>query len=220
MQSAYFVTMTLSPKEILSFAWRTFKARPWFFVEVSLLVVAISLLSSFAQGLLTKTFGDVAGSALSTLLSVTMDIFVGMGVVSVYLKAHDAVMSPTLRDLWNPRPFWKYLATDALRTILVFVGYVLLIVPGVIVSLMLTFTSQLVIDRGLGPIEALKESAAMTRGNRWRLFLLVLALLGLNLLGALALLLGLFVTVPMSLLAFTHAYRTLSAQTTPVVEPS
>jgi uncharacterized membrane protein len=43
------------------------------------------------------------------------------------------------------------------------------------------------------------------------LLLLFLALLGLNLLGVVALLIGIFVTVPITMLAFAHAYRTLNS---------
>jgi uncharacterized membrane protein len=46
---------------------------------------------------------------------------------------------------------------------------VLLIVPGIIFGLMFMFSTFLVIDRELGPIEALKESNHITHGHKWRL---------------------------------------------------
>jgi uncharacterized membrane protein len=86
-----------------------------------------------------------------------------------------------------------------------------LIIPGIILSMGLAFVPYLVVDRGLGPIEAIKESWRITKGHKWQLLLLFLALLGLNLLGLVALLIGIFVTVPITMLAFAHAYRTLNS---------
>jgi uncharacterized membrane protein len=53
---------------------------------------------------------------------------------------------------------------------------------------------------------------ALTKGNRWKLFQLSLALLLLNILGLLALLVGLFVTIPVSFIAMVHAYRALKGE--------
>jgi len=73
-----------------------------------------------------------------------------------------------------------------------------------------TWADLCVVDRGLGPIEAMQESWRITKGHKWQLFLLFLALLGINLLGFLALFIGIFVTAPMTLVALAHAYRTLA----------
>jgi hypothetical protein len=56
----------------------------------------------------------------------------------------------------------------------------------------------------------MKESWRITKGHKWQLALLFLALLGINLLGVLALVVGVFVSVPITLIAFAHAYRTLA----------
>ena len=71
------------------------------------------------------------------------------------------------------------------------------------------FFKYLIIDKGLGPIEALKESRRITTGQRWQLLLFVLILALLNILGALALFIGLFVTMPVTMIAMAHVYRGL-----------
>jgi uncharacterized membrane protein len=83
----------------------------------------------------------------------------------------------------------------------------LLIVPGVILGLMFLFTTLIVIERELGPIEALSESNCLTRGHKWPLLGFMLLLLLVNLLGLLALVVGLLVSIPVTTLAFVHAYR-------------
>jgi uncharacterized membrane protein len=80
---------------------------------------------------------------------------------------------------------------------------------------MLLFSGFLVIDRGLGPIQALKESHRITQGYKWTLFVFCLLLVLVNLAGLLALVVGIFVSAPVSLLALTHAYRVLSGGAVP-----
>lgn len=57
--------------------------------------------------------------------------------------------------------------------------------------------------------ESLRESAAMTRGMKWHLLLFVITLIFLNLLGVVVFLIGLLVTIPVSLIAFADVYLKL-----------
>lgn len=202
--------MKLSAKECIAFGWRTFKARPWFFVGLSVIAILISFLTGVVQSNLEQMLGKDAGDAVSTLISLGIDSLIGIGFITVYLKAHDAVMSPIYHDLWNPKPFWRYLGAYLLVMVCVVVGFILLIVPGVIVGLMLAFATIMVVDKGLGPIEAMKESARITKGHRLELLGLVGLTIAVNILGLLALVVGLLVSVPVSTLAMMHAYRALS----------
>ncbi len=61
-------------------------------------------------------------------------------------------------------------------------------------------------------IEALKKSSAMTKGAKWDLFLFGLLIGCIALLGALALLIGLFAAFPTILIAKAFVYRKLLAQ--------
>ncbi len=132
-----------------------------------------------------------------------------MGGTAFYLAAHDNSDTVELSSLWHPRPLWKYLGTSILLGLAVGVGFLLLIVPGIIFALMFIFSTFLVIDREIDPIEAMKESYRMTRGHKWNLLGLLLMLILVNLLGVLALIVGLLVSVPVTALALTHAYRVL-----------
>ena len=133
-----------------------------------------------------------------------------MGAVAFYLSAHDNSDTVELSALWHPHPFWKYLGASILAWLAFALGLLLLIVPGIIFGLMFMFATILVIDRELGPIEAMKESNRVTRGYKWNLLGLVLVLALVNLLGALALFVGLLVSVPVTLLALMHVYRVLA----------
>ena len=66
------------------------------------------------------------------------------------------------------------------------------------------------IEKGLGPVEALKASSSTTMGAKWDLFLFGLLLGLINLAGFLCLVVGLFATIPTSMVAYAYVYRELS----------
>src|SRR5581483_10241008 len=97
------------------------------------------------------------------------------------------------------RGFLPYLLTSILFALIVAGGLVLLIVPGVVWMLQFGFATFVSVDRCLDPIGCLRASSQLTRGVKGRLLGFVLAAIALNLLGCLALGVGLLFTVPMTL---------------------
>lgn len=207
---------TLSVKDCLSYAWSTFKSRPWIFVQAGILLFLVNMAVSLVQSgieLGGKQGGEtMAGIAvvISAILGIGAAFLASMGETAFFLKAHDDATSADLADLWHPRPFWKFVGASILAGLIVFVGILLLVVPGIIAAILFTFVGYVVIEEKLGPLDALKRSRDLTKGNRFKLFQLGLALIGVNILGFAAIFVGLLVTIPLSFLAVVHAYRTLS----------
>ncbi len=197
---------TFSIREALVFGWETFKKRPWFFMGVFLFVFILSNIGSSASNP-AQSMGVMV--ALTTLASLVVGLVLEMGLLNIALKSHDSPESLQVSDAWTYVPFLQYLGVKLLGTLIVIIGLLLLIIPGIIAALALMFSNYLVMDKRLGVMDALKESARITKGHRWQLFLFGLTLVGINLLGLIALFVGLFVTIPVSILATVHVYRTL-----------
>ena len=106
--------------------------------------------------------------------------------------------------------FFKYLIGSILYGLIVLGGMLLLIIPGIIWMIKFQFFSYLIIE-GLGPVEALKKSAQITRGAKRELFVFGFILVGITILGVLCLFIGLFATIPTTLLAVAFVYRKLLA---------
>ena len=60
--------------------------------------------------------------------------------------------------LWHPRPFWSYLGCQIPGGDCAGLGFALAYRPGIILFLMFMFSTFIVIERGLGPIDAMSES--------------------------------------------------------------
>lgn len=74
----------------------------------------------------------------------------------------------------------------------------------------LQFYKFLVVENeNMGVLEAFKQSMAITRGNFWKIVAFMIILVAINVLGKLALGIGLLITVPISLLANTILYKEL-----------
>lgn len=194
----------LSVKSSLSFGWNTFKARPGLFVGSIAVYAAVQFVLMAVEGVLPGFLAFFVNLGVGTLLAV--------GLMSLYLKAHDNLSGASIKDMWNPKPFWQYLATSLVIAVIVIVGLLLLVIPGIILALALSMAPYLVIEKRLWPLPALKESWRMTKGNWLKLLLLGVIMAILNFLGAFLLLIGLLVTVPISVLAMVHVYRTLSGR--------
>jgi len=207
--------MGFSIKSALRFGWETFKKRPWLFVGATAILAAASIgIEALTNAIdVTLSGEEDQPTILGIVVNLAFGTLVGMGGTAFYLAAHDSLDKVELSSLWHPSPFWKYVGASLLLSLAVGAGLVLLIVPGIILALMFMFSNLIVIDRELGPIEAMTESNRVTRGHKWSLLGLVLILFLINLVGILAFVVGLLVSIPVTALAFMHAYRVLSGTT-------
>jgi len=208
--------MGFTAGEAIRFGWETFKRRPWFFVGATLIIMLVSgLIEAFTHRCRRVGLGRSVLTARQPNQPAGRHAH-QYGATAFYLSAHDNPDAADLSALWHPRPFLKFLGAFILLMLTIAVGFILLIVPGIIFALMFMFTIFIVIDREFGPIDSMKESRRLTYGHKWKLLGLSLLLVLINLLGLAALFVGLFVTVPISSLALTHAYRVLGGKAEPL----
>lgn len=197
-----------SKKEALNYGWNTTKVNLKFILGLMGLLLLIYILPSIIQP-------SIKGMAflvfVFSLVFWVLQVIAGMGQIKLFLKIHDG-QKPTYSELLSEYPlFFKFLAASILNGIIVFIGTLLLIIPGIILSIKLQFYPYLIIDKKMGPIEALKRSWEITKGVKWNLFLFGLLMALVNLAGFLALIVGLLVTIPTTILATIFVYRKLNS---------
>ena len=106
----------------------------------------------------------------------------------------------------------KLLAGQLIYLLLVGLGLALLVVPGIYLGVRCALFGFSLVTGEAGLLRSFAHSAALTAGAQTSLLALVVSLLVLNLLGASLLGLGLFVTVPLSVLMLTAVYGQLNAR--------
>jgi hypothetical protein len=187
-----------------------------------------------------------------------VEIILGIGLIKIALSFCDGLKPrfSTLFNAWDC--FWRYVGAGLLYFLILVgasMPYVLLFmlpshvmrcpysacsswfawpvlvaifIPVVILSIKFSLCFYFAIDKGLGPINALRASSRATKGAKWSLFVFGILCCLISFLGAICFLVGLFATNPTVMVAMALVYRRLSGQTpelaelgisAPIVEP-
>ncbi|MDO8618470.1 MAG: DUF975 family protein [Candidatus Daviesbacteria bacterium] len=198
-----------SKKEAISFGFEKAKQNWKFFIPI----VLITLLVNMGPKLHTNPQDSGAVVFTSTIWTILLWILravIEIGLISIALKFVDGKKAQ-IADLLNYKPLINYAIASVLYGLIMIAGLILLIIPGIIWAIKLQYYSYLIIDKNMGPIEALKKSWQITKGVKWQLFLLNILLVLINILGALAFGIGLFITIPTTMIACAKVYRKLTS---------
>jgi hypothetical protein len=119
----------------------------------------------------------------------------------------------SLTDLFTGGRYLVRLASAGfLFTLAVFVGYLMCIVPGVLLSLIFSQFAWLIVDREARVMESFSRSRQITEGNRLQLFLLALLVIVINGIAGLVPF-GCLFTMPFVLMLMGVTYLRLSGET-------
>ncbi len=197
--------------ELLTEAWEIF--RPKWAKILSVLVVGflIGIVGEKSLYLVSKSYGEQ---------SITTFFFeVIFGVVQAFFSA--GFIFSVLKMIRNQDFGWTDLFSQANRFlvylhaaiklgIMMVVGIILLIIPGLYIGLKYWPVMYLIIDRyDLKVKEAFKLAAKMTEGIKWQVLAVELVIGALNVGAAMIFWVGLIITVPMSYLAGAILYDKL-----------
>lgn len=197
-----------SKKEALVFGWDSFKKEWKLLLTVFIGVWVISAILSGISGNLYESDASVAG-VLVDILSYVVNAILGVGLLRILLDVTDHKKA-SWRSLYTEHgKAWRYILATILYGLMVVVGLILLVVPGIYLAVKFQFYAYFIVDKNMGVIESLKHSSKITKGSIMNLFLFGLICVALGLLGLLAFGVGLLVVVPVLSVASTHIYRKL-----------
>ncbi|MFH1186580.1 MAG: hypothetical protein V1697_00200 [Candidatus Levyibacteriota bacterium] len=199
-----------SKKEAIKLGFQTAKKNIIFFIGIFVIVTLVFALTTLIQS--STVFNkDAASFIIGNILVFVVNMVIDMGLIRIAIKFADHE-KPVFSDLFYTPSLINYILTSVMSSVIVLIGLVLFIVPGIIFALKIQFSSYLVVDKGLGPVEAIQKSWRMTKGVKWNLFLFALLLMFINLAGLIALVVGLFISVPLTMVANAFVYRKLLSQ--------
>ncbi|MFP4564217.1 MAG: hypothetical protein ACLFRY_13015 [Spirochaetia bacterium] len=108
------------------------------------------------------------------------------------------------------RNYWNAVGAGVLTGLIIVVGFIFLIVPGVIFAVRLVFVPYLIIDRRMGVTEAISTSWRMTKGRGGTIFLMGLLAIPIFIGGLLALGVGVVVSMMWTAAAFAVLYHSVT----------
>ena len=88
----------------------------------------------------------------------------------------------------------------------------LCILPGIAVLFFTAYAPLIALDKGVGPVDAIRRSVDMVKDNLGQVFLLLLLAYAVYYLGSLACYVGLLVSIPVALVMITYSYRVLEGE--------
>lgn len=189
------------------------------------------------QGIITegvklglKNFFSLIGAYILWILTIWIPyINVGttIGLISIVLSmSKGKVISPT--EIFDSR-YRRYMGEFFLLMSFVYIGVIFgllfVVIPGIVIGLAWGQAIYLLLDKGIGPMEALKMSNKITYGKKWTIFFGILVLtiillifdailtfVGAQISEALGAILGIVSTLimlPVILGGYAHIYRVL-----------
>jgi hypothetical protein len=166
----------MNPLELLRASWFFFSRNAG---EIALLCLPAILTEAIAQQGLIAWLGADKSQGASIIVSMLFyPLYVGALIIFVDSRSHRIRLKP--RQVLEMALFrWPTFAVlAAISTLLIMVGVWMLIIPGVYVMIKLAFAEYLLVLEGKSPLDAIKESFALTRGHFWTILACVLMVMG------------------------------------------
>lgn len=154
-------------------------------------------------------------SFVSLLFNLFLRNPLNVGVDRFFLvNAQDSAALKELIYSFNERRYLNTVGAVLLKKLFIWLGYILLIVPGICLSYSYRMVEYILADEpDMKPMDALRKSKEMMQGNRWKAFVLDLSFLGWLVLNALTFgILGIFYLTPYMTQTNAGLYRALKAE--------
>jgi uncharacterized membrane protein len=206
--------------EVLGHGWNAFKANWATLFFAQLLAGFLGAIPTYIPGILVAVQAVDANSAeywsiyaacmITSLLFV--NTFFQVGLTKMCLAAARQ-QSPQFGDLFSGGGrYLSLMGATALLFLAAILGYMLFIIPGIILLLGLCLSSFYVVDQNMGPIEAMKASWAATSGQKGNIFLFGLLGFLIFLGGCAACYFGIFAATSVLTVSMATIYLRLSGQ--------
>lgn len=195
--------------DALRYSLDTFKKNWQFLILAFVIIIIAGMIPNWLHDWSRENLPNI--SFVFTILGWLVQMITSIGALIIVLKIIDG-KKPEISDIYSHYDlFLNYFLGSLLYGAVVIGGIILLVVPGIIWGIKYQYTTYLIVDKKMSPMDAFRKSGKMTDGFKWKLFLLGLAFIGITIVGMLLFGIGLIVTWPIVMIASVHVYRKLLA---------
>jgi len=196
--------------DILKTAWKGLKSQFWLLVGLVIgFTIIYSLLMIFTIPDKVESF-EVSKIIVNILSAFIFGLFV-MGYLKNCLQTLDGEEPQFSAYGQVSRKLLIFLVAYIIYYVIVIIGLVLLIAPGIYLSLRLQFFFASMVEENTGIIDSFKRSWNITKGHSLSLFILSLIMLLIYFIGCIALFVGVFIAAPLMVLMYGVIFRKLTA---------
>jgi uncharacterized membrane protein len=153
---------------------------------------------------------ESSGFALFSLFNIAYGIIVmapvGYGLNWIFLKAARNEKFNTQDLFMGFQNIWNVVFANILVSVIIGIGFVLLIVPGIMLACRMAFVSYLVMDKKMEALEAVRKSWEMTSGHSWTIFGMGFMSFFIAIAGIICLIVGIFPAILWIGSAFASLY--------------
>jgi hypothetical protein len=163
--------------------------------------------SEFSSGWSSHSSVTQNGSPLNMIVTNVLSIFLSLGVTRIGLNIVSGKEISVGMLFEGGKKLLPAIGASILYALMVGIGLLLLIVPGIYLAMRYGQYMTAIVDRNLGVMESFEYSSSITTNNRMNLFLLALLGILIMIAGCLALCVGIFFAIPVIWLGWIVAYR-------------
>ena len=203
---------SITPSEVVKKAWELKDGYKGLFIMVAIVLVVPGIISSVLSGALSTGDGFLVDTMIGVgvavvLLPLTAPLQAGLWRVQIKRATGG---SPVIGEMFGHFDKVVQLSIAALVVLVAtYIGFALLILPGIYISIAGSLTLPLVAERGLSPVEAFKTSLKAVSSHFFDVLVLYL-LVGLMVFaGVIALGIGLIWAMPAAFIATGMLYTTI-----------
>ena len=160
--------MSLSPGQILGEAWRLYRAHWQHFLPIALVVYLILGVVTLLLAILLGWVGAVIGGLLGIVGAFWLQGALTEAVADVRDGRADLSLTDTFRRV-QPR-LWSIVGAGILAGLGIALGFILLIVPGLVLLTWWSLIVPAIVLEGKPAMEAFGRSRELVRGNGWNVF--------------------------------------------------
>jgi|GEM_PF-2562291 len=158
---------------IFNYSWRFFKEK---FKEIILIAIPFFLNWYFLNLYLGSILRVCPSPYIFLGISIILWIFLMNSLfelITLNLIKHPSF---SFKEIFQKtiRKIFSYLFLKLLLGLIVFLSFLALIVPGVVLAIYLYFSIYFFVDQDLNIIEAIKKSWQLVRGRWWKIFKMIL----------------------------------------------
>lgn len=192
--------------EIFKTSWGYTKSQIWILAG---LVIGFMLIA-FTVGIFVMSMqSSSGGTAISYLISALLSAIFYVGYIKNTFQTMEGDEPQFSAYLQSGRKIMNYFLANILFGVIVGIGTLLFVLPGIYLGIRLQFFGQCIVEEDAGAVQALKQSWALTKGQFLPLLLLLLAQILIAIIGLILFGIGIFVAIPLIVMMQSYTYRLL-----------